>query len=300
MNRDRERPEKGKGKEKAEDQPAAETGSFLSRAAGSAVGLGASLFAGPRGSGDVPDIGPSEKGRPSVPAPTPSSGDTSSVYRSSEPGPVAGFRRQQHIGHDPEPEKDFSRFLCHSGAYADSGVRGASPDEYASGGTFSAITAQEQRDGADVVNLLSRMNDGFPDQIAGSDMPDEELAGLRRALFETGETRTTEWNNVLNFIPDFVRPDASGVYGEEGSWKAAETRSTLGLSPSPETTRVWVEQWTDVLTRYNDEVWGDLRPLVREAREELKNLSEGGQDGRRATTTALQRLRQVLGHIRYG
>jgi len=290
--------EKAKGKEKAENPPATETRSVLSRTTESAVGLGAALFSRPSGSNDLPNAGPSEKWRPSAQAPVSTGGEGSSSHRQPEPERTAGFRRQQQSVHT-EQERDFSQFLHHPDVHADGRLRELAPSRLPRENRSSAIAAQEERDGVDVVHLLSQADAGFSDQIDDAGISGENLAPLRRALFEAGETGTTEWDNVLNFIPDFVRPDASGGYGGTETWKAAEARSALGLSHSPEAARLWVEQWTDVLTRYSDEVWGDLGSLVQEARSELERLAEPGGDGRTASAKALQRLRQVLGHIRY-
>jgi len=62
-------------------------------------------------------------------------------------------------------------------------------------------------------------------------------------------------------------------------------------------TQVWRAQWASVLTRYTDEVWGNLLPLVVDARAEVKAAveSEGSEE-----PVALRRLRAVLGHLRGG
>lgn len=55
------------------------------------------------------------------------------------------------------------------------------------------------------------------------------------------------------------------------------------------------EQWESVLTRYADEVWGGLLPLVKEARQEIEDAghSSSGPD----QPTALRRLGAILGHL---
>lgn len=58
----------------------------------------------------------------------------------------------------------------------------------------------------------------------------------------------------------------------------------------------WREQWEGVLTRYTDEVWGGLLPLVREARREVEGMRKGGESGAEKSV-ALRRLGAILGHL---
>jgi hypothetical protein len=57
----------------------------------------------------------------------------------------------------------------------------------------------------------------------------------------------------------------------------------------------WREQWEGVLTRYTDEVWGGLLPLVKQAREEIEEMRNVGTV--REKPTALRRLEAILGHL---
>ncbi|KAI9707039.1 MAG: hypothetical protein M1812_008153 [Candelaria pacifica] len=53
--------------------------------------------------------------------------------------------------------------------------------------------------------------------------------------------------------------------------------------------------WEGVLSRYTDEVWGDLLPIVKEARADIKHVLEGAQP---LEPKAAQRLKMILGHLR--
>ena len=177
---------------------------------------------------------------------------------------------------------------------------------------LSDVAAQESRDGLDVVNLLSA--NGPPEEEPNYDdieLAEDEATALKRALFGDSNGQplpsTQEWDNVLNFIPDYVRPHTTGGYDHDGtagsaSTKSHETQAALGMPHSSETTRLWIEQWHGVLTRYDDEVWGGLSPLVAQAREEVDQLKETEEAEERAarpaSTKALDRLRQILGHLR--
>lgn len=163
------------------------------------------------------------------------------------------------------------------------------------------ISHQEADDGAAVVDLLSRYEEEPPDYDQDPSLSEKEIEQLRTALFGdaqggSGKSPALDWDHALNFIPDFVRPDQSGDLNME---KAEETYSALGVTHSPEASRIWVEQWEDVLSRYTDEVWGDLTPLVRTAQKELQELEKPREpEAELPSTKALSRLRQILGHVR--
>ncbi len=64
------------------------------------------------------------------------------------------------------------------------------------------------------------------------------------------------------------------------------------------TRSAWIDQWSQVLTSYQDEVWGELDSLVREARDEVRKLGEVEQSAPAPEPKALIRLRAILGHLR--
>lgn len=185
----------------------------------------------------------------------------------------------------------------------------------------SAVAEQERHDGLDVVNLLAVDGPAEEEPNYGDiELAEDEITALKRALFGdrnseqqySSTTTSNDWDTVLNFIPDFVRPSSGGGYEEEPSsaqfgtaapTKSRETQAALGLTHSSESTRQWLDQWHGVLTRYDDEVWGGLSPLVAQAREEVDQLQQSEADTspadqQPASTTALDRLRQILGHLR--
>ncbi|KAI9650998.1 hypothetical protein NHQ30_001035 [Ciborinia camelliae] len=78
-------------------------------------------------------------------------------------------------------------------------------------------------------------------------------------------------------------------FGEEegGRWRGGERDG-------------WKRDWEGVLYRYADEVWGELLPLVDEAKNEIeREKEEEMEDGnKRGKSIALRRLGVVLGHLR--
>ncbi|KAL2058696.1 hypothetical protein ABVK25_001426 [Lepraria finkii] len=57
-----------------------------------------------------------------------------------------------------------------------------------------------------------------------------------------------------------------------------------------------IQPWVDILNRYHDEVWGDMLPLVQEAREEVK-AAEASPKGALQDRPALRRLGMLLKHL---
>ena len=154
-----------------------------------------------------------------------------------------------------------------------------------------SVAEQESRDGFDVAALLS--GDGDLDQMF--DHTNEppalnDLASLREALFgeKAGQESSSPiaWDDVLNFIPEFLRaPDN-------------QLSVHMGTPHRDEAWQTWVDQWSRVLTSYHDEVWGDLGSLVEEARSEVKRIEEAEPGEKPPEPTALLRLRAILGHLR--
>jgi hypothetical protein len=160
------------------------------------------------------------------------------------------------------------------------------------------VEEQQLRDGQDVVNLLANYNEEVLDFDGDVTITESELPKLRAALFG-GDAAThqseAEWDNVLNFIPDFLRTPNDGSHGITPSH---EVTIALGVSDPVDAGHIWLEQWHRVLTSYTDEVWVDLGALLHKYREEVKQLEEAKPGQPPPETKALQRLRQILAHLR--
>jgi len=308
---------KGKGKDEARDEspsssskrhhgnPDAEDESMTSRIAASASRLGASLLRDqPRGD-EISQIASTGKERGVLSGIQTRNGEGSSSRLATSPRTTGDqFRESTTKGRAPTQEHEFSSFLSDTATVAPS-----PPVACASYWTMTDaarqvppadIARQEMRDGSAVVGLLSGPGEEDLDLTQAMSSSEEELASLRSALF--GASSASEWDHMLNFIPDFIRPDDGGTYADttHGTWKADETSSMLGLPHSAESARIWIEQWQDVLARYTDEVWGDLGLLVREAQAEVDKLEKQNATEPLTPTTALLRLRQILQHVRGG
>ncbi|KAJ4272398.1 hypothetical protein NW762_001111 [Fusarium torreyae] len=167
-----------------------------------------------------------------------------------------------------------------------------------SAGKSTAVNEQEKLDGAAVVDLLDGPSDELDAVLLGAEAPEiqdegltpEAAAELREALFPANSvTSGPRFDDLLNFNPDFLtQPGAEAEF---------ERQLHLGTADTDEARNNWFQQWGNVLTRYTDHVWGDLEPLIAEARREVE---ESKAQGSRAVpeTKALDRLRQVLAHVR--
>ncbi|KAJ1333732.1 hypothetical protein MN608_03728 [Microdochium nivale] len=183
------------------------------------------------------------------------------------------------------------------------------PAPFGSAGTRCEAAAPVQ-DGLEVVRLLE--SDAYEEVMAetAEDEPiltSEERASLRRALFgnvqhstaTSTSTHSIDWDDLLNFVPSYVTDNgAQGVALAVGDRQRVEH---FGRSETGESQRNWAEQWAQVLTRYTDEVWGDLSSLVHEAQREVQDAEDGARPvaaGGPSEFPALRRLQQILGQIR--
>lgn len=105
--------------------------------------------------------------------------------------------------------------------------------------------------------------------------------------------------NPLNLIPDFASRETNGVDGAtmpiSAVAQSGEGSYTYHVT-QPQSTQDYLEPWMEVLTEYQDEVWGDMLPLVQQARDEIKE-AQSGANGALHDHPAVQRLRMVLGHL---
>ncbi|KAL2137064.1 hypothetical protein VTI74DRAFT_9670 [Chaetomium olivicolor] len=300
---------KGKGKdagpspEGAPSNEKKDSGASLPRMAQSAASL---LFSGP----PTTRLGIGyEKGESSRAGEALARAGESSVQLRSNIASGETMRIGQTQEHIAQEETSFAAFLdsdsvpmlSEPSEQLEGAWRSAIPRGVPVAGTMDlpsqSVMEQEARDGADVVALLS--SGGDLDQVfehVHAPASQEDLAGLRKALFGEGADRNTSsipWDNMLNFIPEYLQ-----------SHTALATRSGdalsmhLGSTDPDETWQAWIGQWSRVLTSYQDEVWGDLGALVEEARAEVQRIEEAKPGEKAPEPAALLRLRAILGHLR--
>lgn len=160
-----------------------------------------------------------------------------------------------------------------------------------------SVAEQQERDGIEVVRLLSQTDEEMPEYEGQLNLSDADFKNLSQALFGDGspaQMSASDWNNMLNFIPDFLRGhgDTHGTLGASES-----SYMNLGTMDPAEAGQLWLDEWNRVLTSYNEEVWGDLGDLVQQARTDVQKIRDS-QDGETQDLTALRRLRTVLTRVR--
>ncbi|KAK7418317.1 hypothetical protein QQZ08_011304 [Neonectria magnoliae] len=159
-----------------------------------------------------------------------------------------------------------------------------------------SVADQERADGAAVVDFLNDTSEmdsvvvgAHSDTADDDDLTPEAATKLRETLFNS--TRLDSyWDGMLNFTPDFLsQPDAS----------AEDVQLHMGTRDVDKALSIWLQQWGDVLSSYTDQVWGELEPLAAGARREVEQLtSSEAVPNRSSETKALDRLRQILAHVR--
>jgi len=219
-------------------------------------------------------------------------------YGQAGAGP-AGLRNRNHEQHIQHSENEFSSFLDgvdsftpseDFGTIADRGLENTLENDawersqafhlHESRGQERTVAEQEACDGEGVLAILSSpavFEDDFEDTLDDMDydwgLSSDQLIQIRamaREILPPPERHL----GVAADHPLNMNPDSDG--------EPSEAREH------------WREQWEGVLTRYTDEVWGGLLPLVKQAKQEM---GEMGHEGMKEKPTALRRLEAILGHL---
>ncbi|KAK3394528.1 hypothetical protein B0H63DRAFT_49083 [Podospora didyma] len=304
-----ERAAKGKGRATADKEDnvqqenASSSLSALSRLAQSASSLPTALFSGPAAAEGLSSLGSSSREKGGTPQTSSEgasrAGEGSAQMRSSLPGSGESLRPNQTQQHIAQEDASFAAFLDSTPVQIPTEAAWQSTSSQSTGLSSATsiahqppqtVTEQQAHDGSDVVALL------LADGVLEADFSPEEtispeaMSKLRNALF--GESvRSVAWDNVLNFIPPYLA--STGDKRE-----ANERQAHLGTANGQDAWQMWTAQWSEVLASYQDEVWGDLGALVKDARLEVLQLEDTPQDRRPPEPTALLRLRAILNHLR--
>jgi hypothetical protein len=305
-------PANDEGKPQSKPDDTASNSSMLSRVATSASGLTRSAFSAPntnelnettaaalsssgKGSSSGTGSGSSAWAESSKAAQQPTNSQFDGAARES-------FRAGHSEEHANQAEREFSSFLDgidsfqssepvtgtgrdEHNALAEAWTRSQSPRKpHTSGFQSSTVTEQESRDGEEVLAMLSDPN-SLSEQFEAPEPEDEnydwglsaeqrtQLRAMTKDMFPAPEHHAgVDPDHSLNLIPNFG--------AEDGNLEAR---------------RVWREQWEGVLTRYTDEVWGGLLPLVEEARKEVEEMRN--ENGVTEQPKALRRLGAILEHL---
>lgn len=199
-------------------------------------------------------------------------------------------------------------------------------------GTQSASSASQSEDGAAVVSLLSDPGFSVDDPSAYHDMYDHDSAAtdplisrlssqerdmltrIKTQLPQPPLHRAPAPTNPLNLLPNFDQ-SSSITNGRSGSHASTTSKAKRGCltitggsirvrSSGQTSSRMVSElgkanlsQWLDVLNRYQDEVWGDMAPLVKDARKEIERAINSKSDESHEGP-AIRRLAMVFAHLK--
>lgn len=168
-------------------------------------------------------------------------------------------------------------------------------------------------DGAAVVTLLSGAGFSADDTPAAVwDPVREEPIALSSVSQENREDESRELRhvdlhlfsgqsstNVRSLVPDWMHDRGSNLESTSilATTMARADESHICLSSDTESIKAQTKPWLKFLTSYQDEVWGDHLPLIREARKELQDLRNGNREATKEGQPALRRLQMVLGHL---
>jgi hypothetical protein len=246
----------------------------------------------------------------------------------SLPSIRAGYR-EEHIR---DAESEFSSFLdgidsftpsSESYSHADPSLGQALdiPLDRANGRTdthgdqagqiwYNTVHEQQQHDGDAVLSILSHpsaMTNELEDlpveeEVLNWDLTDQQISRLRTLVDEIfpppDQHISMSAEHRLNLIPNMVSTPAPSDPVLFNDTTLEESYIYFGDVPRNRARQMWMEQWEGVLTRYTDEVWGNLLPLIVEAREEIKAIKEDRPETTIDQSKALRRLRLVLDHVR--
>jgi hypothetical protein len=118
---------------------------------------------------------------------------------------------------------------------------------------------------------------------------------IRSALPQPPVHHAVSPENSLNLQPNF---DLDNLPSEQSVRKPVvglETGSNSSvIFSTPAQREQWFSEWNDVLSGYTDEVWGELLPEVRAAKQDLEEAKTGSSS---LDSKAIARLKMILGHV---
>jgi hypothetical protein len=289
--------------------------SLLSRVAASASGLTQDAFANPKGNelNERAAAALSNTGKGQSSSKTPGQGswaESSKLIQPSQANGSSTLRSGQSEAHVKQSENEFSDFLNGTDTFVPSeGVDLAQrsyelhfeqfwaasqpgpqpgpqptfsklPFTLPAIGTSASFTIveQERHDGDEVLALLS-----------GPPASDEQ--------FEAQEDEEHyDWGLSQDQIIE-LRAMTKEMFPDSKPHTGIAAENPLNLVPISDEydKQEWFEQWEDVLSRYADEVWGGLLPLIKEARNEVEEMRSGASHGEQPK--ALRRLNAILSHL---
>jgi hypothetical protein len=174
----------------------------------------------------------------------------------------------------------------------------------------NTVDEQQHHDGDAVLTILSypsATTDGLEafsleEEKCDWNLTDQQISQLRPLLDElfppSSQHISMPVEHPLNLVPNMVSISTASDPVPSTEAYPEDSYQYFGDITRNMARQMWMEQWEDVLSRYTDEVWGSLLPLVVEAREEVKAIKDDYLGATIEQSKALRRLKLVLDHVR--
>ncbi|MCJ1229397.1 hypothetical protein MMC12_006063 [Toensbergia leucococca] len=169
--------------------------------------------------------------------------------------------------------------------------------------------ARANQDGAAVVALLSDPDFTVEDEpamtwsIATNDLVRNSYEGRpngSRSELQGLSTNPHVFHvSPFDLLPTFTVPSLGPETSDTVTFTTTVShtnKSNVYATSISSSTNDHLQPWLDMLTTYQDEVWGDVLPLVQEFREGIRGALEG-KSVFLPSHPALGRLRMILGHV---
>ncbi|KAK8168641.1 hypothetical protein BKA80DRAFT_267473 [Phyllosticta citrichinensis] len=121
----------------------------------------------------------------------------------------------------------------------------------------------------------------------------EIVQKIKSSLPTPPQHRSLSQDHPLNLRPEFAA-DAHTEHALRELVDVLQSEQERAILNDTPVQKEFLADWEDVLTSYADQVWGDMLPIVKEARSQLQEVKSGMN---RLDNKAVARLRMILGHV---
>ncbi|KAK7533702.1 hypothetical protein IWX49DRAFT_312446 [Phyllosticta citricarpa] len=145
-------------------------------------------------------------------------------------------------------------------------------------------------------NMLSESTKQPPSNLFSPNYTPQEqeiVQKIKSSLPPPPQHRSLGLDHPLNLRPEFAA-DAHTEHALRELVEVLQSEQERAILNDTSVQKEFLSDWEDVLTSYTDQVWGDMLPIVKEARSQLQEVKSGMN---RLDNKAVARLRMILGHV---
>ncbi|KAK8175237.1 hypothetical protein IWX90DRAFT_103671 [Phyllosticta citrichinensis] len=145
-------------------------------------------------------------------------------------------------------------------------------------------------------NMLSESTQEPPSNLFSPNYTPQEqeiVQKIKSSLPTPPQHRSLSQDHPLNLRPEFAA-DAHTEHALRELVDVLQSEQERAILNDTPVQKEFLADWEDVLTSYADQVWGDMLPIVKEARSQLQEVKSGMN---RLDNKAVARLRMILGHV---